>query len=845
MPDPVRPAFATFFSRLLLSRPNHPNRLNALARETPTMGDATPHRGAETPQSRRTRRPRTGSQFTATTLGATIVATTLTGSRHRGRPHAVRPCCDPATPGLRLDRLSDSNSVPEVAANADLFSDVSKFQFSDRRHHDRSLEHRLGGATDVGSGNDPVARRAGNDHVRRRHRPGGMSWMMSKPATRVQREQALLALAQKYGANGIDLDFEDMAFNTTSALVDPTRAGFDALVHELAVALHKRGMMLAVNVVSKTSEPGTSMAQQVYDYPTLGKWADRFRIMTYDQHWSGGSPGAIAGMSWTDSVISFAASAMTSSKVFMGVPLYGYDWGTPGNRAAAVTYQGALNLMAQYHVARQWSATEDAPYFTYTDAAGVGHTVWYNDAQAIAAKLPLVGKYGLGGVAFWSLGGEDPAIWPLVQSFTFGSNPFGNTDFARSSPGGIEIAGWSIDANTSSPIAVAIYADGHLMGNVAAGDLRSDVANVYGFFGDHHGFDVLIPLPPGPHTLCAYGLNVGAGNANTALGCHSATALSGDPYGYLDSVSAVPGGFAAHGWDIDPDTARPVQTHVYVDGHLAGIVSAADSRPDVASYHPLYGSAHGYTAVLPATNGTHTVCTYAINVGFGSTNTKLGCKTVTVMAGNPFGHLDGVTTAGHLWGWAIDPDTAKPIPVDLYADGKLLAEIPANEPRADVRSVYPAYGAFHGFHADLTLTAGSHVVCAYAINTAAGNANTPLGCNTVAVPAANPVGHLDVVRPWASGQALVSGWAYDANANADAGVNVPVTVTVDNAAAGQTQTGLVRTDVAQVFPQYGRWTGFQVVIDAAAGQHTVCATAVNVGPGTGNTNLGCQTVTLP
>ncbi len=667
--------------------------------------------------------------------------------------------------------------------------------------------------------------------------------MFADPNQRNQQVAALMAVVNTYGADGLDLDYEALGSNATTSA--QARTGYPALLASLAAQLHKAGKTLAVSLPAKTGEPGTTYGQRAYDYVAIGKVVDQAKIMTYDQHWSGGSPGAIAGMSWTDSVISFAASAMTSSKVFMGVPLYGYDWGTPGNRAAAVTYQGALNLMAQYHVARQWSATEDAPYFTYTDAAGVGHTVWYNDAQAIAAKLPLVGKYGLGGVAFWSLGGEDPAIWPLVQSFTFGSNPFGNTDFARSSPGGIEIAGWSIDANTSSPIAVAIYADGHLMGNVAAGDLRSDVANVYGFFGDHHGFDVLIPLPPGPHTLCAYGLNVGAGNANTALGCHSATALSGDPYGYLDSVSAVPGGFAAHGWDIDPDTARPVQTHVYVDGHLAGIVSAADSRPDVASYHPLYGSAHGYTAVLPATNGTHTVCTYAINVGFGSTNTKLGCKTVTVMAGNPFGHLDGVTTAGHLWGWAIDPDTAKPIPVDLYADGKLLAEIPANEPRADVRSVYPAYGAFHGFHADLTLTAGSHVVCAYAINTAAGNANTPLGCNTVAVPAANPVGHLDVVRPWASGQALVSGWAYDANANADAGVNVPVTVTVDNAAAGQTQTGLVRTDVAQVFPQYGRWTGFQVVIDAAAGQHTVCATAVNVGPGTGNTNLGCQTVTLP
>ena len=556
--------------------------------------------------------------------------------------------------------------------------------------------------------------------------------MMADPNLRAQHVAALMAIVNTYGADGLDLDYEGIGSNATTAAQD--RAGYPALLGALAAQLHAQGKTLAISLSAKTGEPGLTNGQKAYDYVAIGKVVDQAKIMTYDQHWSGGAPGPIAGMAWTDSVISFAAKSMPASKVFMGIPVYGYDWGAPGTSATAVTYQGALNLMAKYNVKRQWNATDDAPYFTYTDSAGVAHTVYYNDAQSVQAKLPLVGKYGLGGVAFWSLGAEDPAIWSVMQGFTYGSNPFGNTDYVRSAPGGVQIAGWSIDPNTSDPIAVAIYADGHLMGNVPANLARADVANVYGYFGDAHGFSVVIPLPPGNHTLCAFGLNTGVGDANTKLGCASAPALSGNPFGHLEDVSSVPGGFSVRGWDIDPDTAGPVSTHLYVDGKLAAIISATQSRPDVAAHYGAYGPAHGYLATVATTAGKHTVCAYAINVGFGSTNPALGCKTVTVMAGNPIGHLDVVQPNGAMWGWAIDPDTTKPISVDVYVDGKMATRLAASQIRADVAGVYPAYGAAHGFSTVLSLSAGKHTVCAYGLNQASGTTNPQLGCQVVTAP---------------------------------------------------------------------------------------------------------------
>ncbi len=555
--------------------------------------------------------------------------------------------------------------------------------------------------------------------------------MFADPTQRAAHVAALMFIVNTYGADGLDLDYEGIGSNATTSAQD--RVGYPALLAALAAQLHAEGKTLAVSLSAKLAEPGATFGQQAYDYVAIGRIVDQAKIMTYDQHYSGGGPGAIAGMAWADSVISFAASAITPSKVYIGIPLYGYDWGTPGTRATGVTYQAAQNLMAQYGATRLWDPTDDAPYFSYTDASGVPHSVWYNDAQSLQARLPLVGKYGLGGISFWSLGAEDPGIWPVLQGFTYGSNPFGFADSVRSAPGGAQITGWAIDPNSSNPIAVAIYADGHLMGSVSSGIFRPDVANEYGFFGTSHGFQVTIPLPPGVHRLCAFGMNVGAGNANTALGCGNATALSGNPFGSLDAVAPVPGGLSLYGWDIDPDTASSLATHVYVDGHLATILTANQGRSDVAAQHGAYGAAHGYSAVLKTTAGVHTVCTYAINVGFGNDNTKLGCKSVTVLSGSPFGHLEAVLPSGAMWGWAIDPDTSASIAVDIYVDGKLAQEVAANSPRPDVASVYGAYGVAHGFAWIAALPAGKHTVCAYGINSGPG-ANNSLGCKSVTSP---------------------------------------------------------------------------------------------------------------
>jgi spore germination protein YaaH len=86
-----------------------------------------------------------------------------------------------------------------------------------------------------------------------------------------------------------------------------------------------------------------------------------------------------------------------------------------------VTWQSAQQRFNAHGTIRQWQ--EDAgwrqavaePWFAYNDETG-HHTVWYADGQSVQERLGLVEKYGLGGIALWRLGGEDPAVWEAIAA---------------------------------------------------------------------------------------------------------------------------------------------------------------------------------------------------------------------------------------------------------------------------------------------------------------------------------------------------------------------------------------------------------------------------------------------
>jgi hypothetical protein len=309
-------------------------------------------------------------------------------------------------------------------------------------------------------------------------------------------------------------------------------------------------------------------------------------------------------------------------------------------------------------------------------------------------------------------------------------NPQGRVDSMSCHDGYVRVRGWAFDRNTRGPISVHIYENDEGRRSELADEYRPDVGRAYPGSGSHHGFDVEIrDVAPGAHSVCAYGITVGEGG-NTLLGCRNAT-VSATPFGRLDVARMEYGKLRVRGWAIDPDTDNPIQVHIYDNGRgLANLGAANVDRPDVGQRYGR-GSRHGFDALLTVAPGNHQIRAYAINAAGGGGNAVIGTRTVA-WSGNPFGAFDSVTAVGggrvRVRGWAIDSETTGPIRVHIYSDGRGVASIAADRPRPDLERL--GHGTAHGFDATVTVGAGRHSVCAYAINVGTG-ANVRLACRTV------------------------------------------------------------------------------------------------------------------
>jgi hypothetical protein len=418
-------------------------------------------------------------------------------------------------------------------------------------------------------------------------------------------------------------------------------------------------------------------------------------------------------------------------------------------------------------------------------------------------------------------------------------NPIGRLDAAilRTSDGVIAAAGWAADRDAPlDPVRVEIWDNGAYVYAVMADDYRPDVGAAVAGVGPFHGYTVRFAAKTGLHQVCARAINL-LGGANVQLGCRSVQ-VNNDPVGVLEKAVQQPGGILLTGYALDLNLpTSSVVVRSYLDGRYVTSQLATTPRSDLKTKYPTAGLNHGFSLFTPAAVGTHEVCAYAMNIGIGTVNTKLGCKTVT-MTSNPVGAFEAVAQqpGGFLaTGYAVDPDVTSSISVRMYLDGVYTATAVASGARPDMLSKYPGYGQNHGFSISTPVTAGTHELCAYAMNVAAGTVNTKLGCRTV-TRTSDPVGSAaGIARVGATDAVAVSGWALDP----DSAAPVTVQVTSDGVVKQLLTANLASTGSLTAWPRWGGNHGFSATVSLDGFQHQVCLVAVNAGAGV-NSPLGCK-----
>jgi len=233
--------------------------------------------------------------------------------------------------------------------------------------------------------------------------------IITSPDLRSAHIAAIVNVVQSQKWAGIDLDYE--------SLESADRDAFSAFVQKLASALHQAHKRLTLTVHAKTAEPGDWSGARAQDWRALGSAADEIRVMAYDYATDNSTPGPIAPLPWVESVLQLAVSEIPRDKILLGVPTYGYDWPS-GRQGKAIQWADAESLAQAHSAPVTWDPTSQSPWFAYTDASGVPHTVWYTNASSMRAVIDLALRYHISGIFIWQLGGEDPAIWRQIKKAT-------------------------------------------------------------------------------------------------------------------------------------------------------------------------------------------------------------------------------------------------------------------------------------------------------------------------------------------------------------------------------------------------------------------------------------------
>lgn len=271
---------------------------------------------------------------------------------------------------------------------------------------------------------------ASEDYVERAHNSGVEVWAlvtdiaedpvdMSKllPVTsrREKLINELISYAIKLNLDGLNIDFENV----------PSKCGEDFIqfLRELSVKCRNNGIILSVDNYVPTEYTA------FYDRKAQGEVVDYVVVMAYDEHYSGSEEaGSTSSISWVQQGIDKTLEEVPKEQVIIAIPFYTRLWeeetkknGEVSLSSSAYGMYSSLNLLDDYGVTPQWDSTLKQNYaeFPGTNAEGkeVTYKMWVEDDQSVEAKMQVIEKAEVAGVAEWKLGIEKESVWDIILKY--------------------------------------------------------------------------------------------------------------------------------------------------------------------------------------------------------------------------------------------------------------------------------------------------------------------------------------------------------------------------------------------------------------------------------------------
>ena len=231
----------------------------------------------------------------------------------------------------------------------------------------------------------------------------GTTRALADRTRRTALERSIDAALDTNGDAGVMIDFETMP-----------KAGI-ALERQFIVELRAR-LAPKHKLVTVT----VPIDDDTWSPRAFAEVADKVVLMAYDEHYMTGTPGPIASNNWFVSHLGDALRGVPANKVVVALGSYAYDW--HGGEADPLTIEEAWLSALDSGTRPNWDKVSGNAGFAFdgdpNPATPVArHDVWMIDAATSWNQMQVLGQFGIGSVALWRLGSEDPGFWTALSSW--------------------------------------------------------------------------------------------------------------------------------------------------------------------------------------------------------------------------------------------------------------------------------------------------------------------------------------------------------------------------------------------------------------------------------------------
>ena len=233
--------------------------------------------------------------------------------------------------------------------------------------------------------------------------PQWASQMIHDATLRAQHEAAIVSLVTSKGYDGIDLDYEH--------LPDADKAAFSLFAQELGAQLHAKGKTLSFAVGGLITAKYSH-----WDYDALSQVADQLHVMGYDFHYLGSHPGPVAPLGWIQQVLTYIntiGGGGRAGKFILGLPNYGLAGDDAGVTSWFGSSMDSINLVGGVYssttthmgVCPLTNGTTMPSGRAPNATSSKGH-LFFDDLASHEEKVIAAQQAGLGGITYWTIGGE-------------------------------------------------------------------------------------------------------------------------------------------------------------------------------------------------------------------------------------------------------------------------------------------------------------------------------------------------------------------------------------------------------------------------------------------------------